>query len=114
MPELQGIDIREVWDYRLSTATPLIDRRSGTWVAQVWAKSNTDYDPANPATPLKEYDTGLLAESGDQFNADKLKVCYEWFLSVRDEFSRDDIEEIKPLVAQINEATAKLAQKGAA
>ena len=116
MPKNVGQNIREVWDYRLSHATPLIDRSSGTWVAQVWAKNNPDFDPANPETfskPLAEFDTGIPAEKGDAHDARKIAKCYEWFKSVRDEFARDDIEEIKPIVRDINEATAKLAARGA-
>ena len=116
MPEIKGVSIDEVWDYRLSNATPLIDRRGGTWVVQIWAKDNPDYDPSDPATlakPLVEHDTGLKAEHGDQFDAAKIAVCYEWLLTVRDQYSRDDIEELKPLVAQINSVNAALAERGA-
>ena len=112
MPEIQGVSIQEVWDYRLSTATPLIDRRGGTWVAQVWAKNNPDY-PTTLSKPLEEYDTGLPAEGGDQFDAAKLSRCYEWFRSVRDKYARDDIETLKPHVAKINQANAALAERGA-
>jgi len=44
--KIQGINIREVWDYRLSIASVFIDRRGGTWVCVVASKSNPDYVPA--------------------------------------------------------------------
>ncbi|MCH9836292.1 hypothetical protein K0U83_11555 [bacterium] len=116
MPEISGENIREVWDYRLSNATPLIDRRGGTWVAQVWAKANPDYDPADPSTlaaPLEVYDTGIPATPGDEHDPEKVLACYVWFLAVRDEYARADIEELKPFVATINQATAELALRGA-
>lgn len=116
MPEIQGVHIREVWDFRLSNATPLIDRRRGTWVAQIWAKNNPDYDPNDPSTlaePLEEYDTGIPVEKGDERDCAKVAKCYEWFKSVRDKYARDDIEELKPHVAKINQANAELAKRGA-
>lgn len=116
MPKLQGKNIREVWDFRLSRAVPVIDRRGGTWVVQIWAKTNPDYNPKDPSTlarPLEVYDTGIPAEDGDEYNTDKVKVCYEWLKTVRDNYSLDDIEDRKPIVAQINEANDKLAAMNA-
>lgn len=115
MPTIVGKHIREVWDYRLSEATPLIDRRSGTWRCQIWSKNSPDFvDGAQPAEPLEEHDTGIPSEPNDAYDEAKLKVCFEWFLAKRDQYARPDLEEIKPLVAQINEANAKLAERGAA
>ena len=107
--------IEDVWDYRLSTAAPLIDRRSGTWVVQIWSKNNPDYDPAaGPARPLEEYDTGIPFVPGDEHDEEKISICYDWLLSVRDKYSRPDIEELKPVVARIRKAQAELAARGAA
>ena len=109
-------NIREVWDYRLSTAVPTIYRDSGTWVVKIYAKENPDYDPAKPealAQPLAEHDTGIEAVEGDEYDPDKLRPCFEWLLSVRDEYALDDIEELKPIVKKINEANAKMAELGA-
>ncbi len=100
-----GRNIREVWDFRLSTASPLIDRRGGTWVVQIWANEGSPQ-------PLEEYDTGMPVEVNDQFDTKKLTVCYKWLLTVRDKYALPDIEERKPLVAQINAANAQLAQLG--
>ena len=110
-------DIKEVWDYRLSSAVPLIDRASGTWVVKIFAKDNEDYDPSKQKTmalPLEEFDTGIVYELGDEYDVSKLKPCYEWLLSVRDKYSLPNIEELKPVVSKINEANAKLAELGAA
>jgi hypothetical protein len=114
--KLQGKNIREVWDFRLSRATPLIDRRSGTWVVHIYDKVNPDYDPKKPETeakPLESHDTKIPAVEGDQFDTAKVKVCYEWLLKVRDKYALEDIEERKPIVAEINAANEKLAQLGA-
>lgn len=117
MPKtFNGLDIREVWDYRLSTAVPQIDRRGGTWVVQVWAKNAPDFDPTDPSTlakPLAEHDTGIPATPGDEHDAEKVKACYAWLYSVRDQYSRPDIEELKPHVAAINAANRELAKRGA-
>ena len=110
-------NIREVWDYRLSTACPTIDRSSGYWVVKIYSKTNPDYDPENPSTlalPLEEFDTGIEYELGDEYDVEKLTVCYEWLLSVRDNYAYDDIEKMKPIVAKINEENAKLAELGKA
>lgn len=113
MSEFEGVNIREVWDYRLSSAVPQIYTRGGTWVVQIWAKSSPDYDPSKPETmakPIEEHDTGIKAEAGDERDNEKLKTCYEWLLTRRDDYALENIEEIKPVVATINAATAKLAE----
>lgn len=112
----QGESIREVWDFRLSTAVPQITRVGGTWVAEVWAKNNSDYNPEDPSTIaqlLEAFDTGIAAEGGDEYDTEKVKACYAWFYKVRDKYALDDIEDRKPLVAQINAANDKLATMGA-
>ena len=108
-----GLNIREVWNFRLSTAAPVIDRRSGTWVVHIYAKNNPDYDPADPSTvaqPLESYDTGIPATPGDGYDAAKVAACYEWLYGVRDKYARPDIEELKPAVAKVEAANAALAE----
>lgn len=112
MPSIEGKEIREVWDFRLSSASPLIIRE-GTWKVQIWDKNNPDYDPENPQTlsaPLEEHDTGIAVERNDYHDTDKVKICYEWLLTVRDKYALPNIDELKPLVAKINEANTKLAE----
>jgi len=111
MSKIQGIHILEVWDFRLSTATPLIVREGKTWRVQIWSKENPDHDPARPETlssPLEEYDTGISSEKGDHRDRKKLMACYEWLHSVRDKYARADIEAIKPAVRKLREAEKEL------
>jgi len=111
MKEFQGIHILEVWDFRLSTAHPLVRNDLGdTWKVQIWANSNPDYDPENPDTlaePLEVHDTGIPCEAEDHWDAKKMKVCYEWLYSVRDKYARDHIELRKPVTKLINESNFK-------
>ena len=114
---IEGVHIREVWDFRLSSAVPGIDTRSGTWVVSIYAKENPDYDPDNSATlalPLEIHDTGIKSVFGDEYDKAKVSVCFEWLKSVRDKYSLDNIEELKPLVKDVNEENAKLSELGAA
>lgn len=113
--KLQGVNIREVWDFRLSTAVPQIDRSTGTWVVNIYSKTNPDYDPSKPETlakPLESHDTGIKFVTGDEYDSKKVISCFEWLLKVRDKYSLDDIDERKPLVAKINAANAALAELG--
>ena len=110
----KGIHINEVWDYRLSSAVPTI-RRDKTWIVEIHAKVNPDFNPNDPSTlalPLKTHDTGILVEDGDHHHRKKVAVCYKWLRSVRDEYSLHDIEERKPLVARIVAAMKDLADFG--
>ena len=119
MPEIKGEDIREIWNHRLSRAVPCIDRRGGTWVAQIWAKSHPDHRPGDTSTlamPLETFDTGIAAVEGDTHDREKIRACYVWLKSRRDEYALPNVEELKPTVAQIeaknqelHELNAKLA-----
>ena len=104
--QFEGVDIREVWNFRLSTAVPTIHREGGTWVVHIHSK-------VDGGEPLESHDTGIEAVSGDQFNKDNLIACYKWLYSVRDKYALEDIEERKPHVAQIEEVNKILAQMGA-
>jgi cytochrome oxidase Cu insertion factor (SCO1/SenC/PrrC family) len=113
MKKFEGKNIREVWDFRLSKATPVIDRRTGTWVVHIYSKVNPDYDPKKPETlakPLESHDTKIPAVTGDEHDVEKVKKCYKWLYSVRDKYSLPEIEKMKPEVAKINAANAKLAE----
>ena len=101
--KFNGVFISEVWDYRLSSAVPQIDTRSGTWVAHVYDKINPNFYPADPeeirlasiSKPLESFDTGIKTELGDEHDTKKVIACYEWFYSVRDKYALDNIKEIK-------------------
>lgn len=97
-------DIREVWDYRLSSAVPHMDRRGGTWLVVVCAKTGGE---------LEVFDTGLPVEDGDINDKQKLNVCYEWLRSVRHKYALPNIKQMKPLVKIINQANDELATLGA-
>lgn len=110
--EFKGLHILEVWDFRLSNAHPLVRNDIGdTWQVQIWANDNPDYDPEEPlAEPLEVHDTGIKCESGDCWDAEKMKACYEWLYSVRDKYARDHIELRKPITKLINESNANAAK----
>jgi len=112
MKKFEGKEIREVWDFRLSTANPLIDTRSGTWIVHIYSNKNPDFT-GKAAQPLESYDTGIKSEVGDEYDSSKVSKCYEWLYSVRDKYSRKNIEELKPHVKKINAANKALAELGA-
>lgn len=123
MSKILGIYTREVWDYRLSIATPTIYNSGKTWVVAIFSKNlpdhvapfrECDYDeneqpiPGSertnpgtpPAEPLEVHDTGIPTEHGDANDCAKVKVCYEWLLTVRDKYAMPNIEELKPWAAE--------------
>lgn len=108
---IEGKNTREVWDYRLSTASIYIDRRGGTWVCVIVSKSNPDYvEGAEPTEPLETYDTGIEAVEDDEYDTAKVAACYEWFKSVRDKYSHPNIEQLKPMAAKANKLMAEYAE----
>ena len=115
MSKFAGVNIREVWDFRLSTAVPHIDTRGGTWVVNICSRNNPDsVDGKAVQAPLESFDTGIASEKGDSYDPAKVAACYDWLLSVRDKYSLDNIEELKPIVAKINAANARQVELAAA
>jgi hypothetical protein len=111
MKELKGIDIKEVWDYRLSTVSIFIDNRGATWKVVVMKKRNQDYDPKHPETlakPLEVIDTHIPSTINDTWDTNKTKACFEIIYKIRDKYSRPDIEDLKPKVKNLNAATKAL------
>ena len=102
----EGKNIDEVWDYRLSTAVPVIERESGTWCVNLYSK-------VDGTVPIVSHDTGIEAVDGDERDESKVIPCFEWLYSVRDAYALDDIEERKPKVAAINKAVKALSDMGA-
>ena len=96
------VDIREVWDFRLSIGSPILYNNGETWIAKIWANDPGDED----CKSLKEYDTGIKT-NGDNFDNEAITACFEWLYSIRDEFSRDHIELRKPVVKLINDLNDK-------
>jgi hypothetical protein len=116
MKEFTGVDIKEVWNHRLSTAVPTINRDGATWVVEIWSKSNPDYVPGNEKTlakPLEVFDTGIKSEVGDHHDPAKIAKCYEWLYTKRDAYAHQNIEALKPIVASIEAKTADLLQLNA-
>lgn len=110
MKEFNGEFIREVWDFRLSSAVPTLYNTGDTWVVAIHAKNNPDYDPLRPETlaePLEVYDTGIPTKGGNINDREAIKACYEWLYSVRNKHALDHIELRKPLVKMINEANIR-------
>lgn len=109
--------ITEVWDYRLSKAAPLLytgmpeaeegydpETTGKNWVVCV-------YDKGERNTPLEVHDTGIPFIKGDKQNwQEGHDACYAFLREVRDKYSLDQIEELKPHVAEIRR-TDKLRQK---
>jgi len=93
MPEIQGINTREVFDHYLSTVTPTIYNRGkgDTWVICLDYKDGS----GNAETHV----TDILCERNDTYDCEKLKKCFEWIKSVRDKYSIPNIEEAKPEIA---------------
>ena len=103
-----GRSILEVWDYRLSTAQPMNYRGasdipgvpdSTNWIACV-------YDLGSKNEPLECHDTGVPVVAGDLHDGAGLDACFAFYRSVRDKYSRPEIEELKPEVAVIRAGIA--------
>ena len=109
--------ILEVWDYHLSHAQPInyrgqipVEQEDGSWklvphpnwVAVVYSQ----YDDNN--SPLEIHDTGVPVQPGDLHDGPGLDACYEFYRSIRDNHSIEEIEERKPEVAAIREYERKL------
>ena len=93
MTQHAGVEIREVWDFRLSVGSPILFNKGDTWVVQVFANDGGGV--------LAEHDTGIKT-TGNNFDTDAIAACYDWLRTVRDKFSREHLELRKPLVALIN------------
>lgn len=111
--DFKGVDIREVWDFRLSTACPAIYNSRETWQVEITSNISRDYDPEKPDTltaPLEVHDTGIPVDRDNLADPAAIAACYEWLYSVRDNYARDNIEELKPVVAEINRKNIEAAE----
>jgi hypothetical protein len=82
-------------------------------VVHIYSKSNPDFVDGKESKPLESHDTGIEVETGDEYDTTKVSKCYEWLHSVRDKYALDNIEELKPHVAKIEEANRALSELGA-
>ena len=102
MKKFKGVFIREVWDFRLSKAAPMLYNNGDTWIVKLHCNATGDV--------LEEHDTGISAVKDgvcDNWDREGINACYVWLYSVRDNYSRGHLKERKPVVKMINEANSK-------
>ena len=97
MTQHAGVNILEVWDWRLSIGAPMLFNKGKTWVVKIMANDGSGV--------LDEHDTGVKT-TGNNFDYVAIAACYDWLRTVRDKYSRDHIELRKPVAAMINYANA--------
>lgn len=100
MTKHKGEHIREVWDWRLSNACPMLFNGGETWVVKITANDGSGV--------LEEHDTGYPTGEYNPHDKKAVAKCYDWLRTVRDKYSRDHIELRKPVVALINEANREV------
>ena len=103
MAKHKGEHIREVWDWRLSNACPMLFNSGETWIVKIMANDGSGV--------LEEHDTGYPTLVDGKYNPHDAKAvaqCYDWLRTVRDKYSRDHIELRKPVVALINNANREV------
>ena len=108
--DFQGVDIREVFDFRLSLGSAVLFNSGEFWAVKIM--SNTA--PDGESIVLAEHTTTVPTRiDGVQDPREPFGVCtcYAWLHSVRDQFSRDHIEIRKPVVAMINAANLVASDK---
>jgi hypothetical protein len=103
MKTYEGKDIREVWDWRLSRGNPVLYNDGDTWVIRVYANSAPDGERVMLKEIVTEMPT-VVNGVRDVNDHAAIAKCYELLRAVRDEFSRDHIEDRKPVVKLINES----------
>lgn len=91
-----GVDIREVWDWRLSIAQPILFNDGETWVIRIYANVAKDGESAL----LEEIETDIPTAGTDIVEGQAR--CYPLLRAIRDKYSRDDIDERRQMVAEIN------------
>lgn len=106
--------ILEVWDYRLSTAQPMnykglpkipgMDEKLWEDAKDKWCGVIFSQDEKREA--LEIFNSGVKAEV-HHTDADMPDSIYEFYRSVRDKYSRENIEELKPHVAEIRALDVK-------
>lgn len=104
MSEIKGIYTKEVWDWKLSTVKPTL-YNSGQEFWRIALRDNTT------GKVVREHTTDIPCEKGDAYDYSKVAKCFEWLKSVRDEYARPDIEELKPKVAFARLVEADLHEK---
>jgi len=92
----RGVQTREVWDFRLSTASPVLHNSGKTW--------RIDIHPLvdGTGTPLESIETDIPVEKGEKGLIKGQAACFAILRTMRDKYSHPDIEELKPVAAAIN------------
>ena len=110
MKTFAGKDIREVWDWRLSNANPILYNNEDLWIVRIFDNAA----PAGERVLLAEHITDMetVGENGERNVHDYAAIaeCYEWLYGVRDQYSKENIEELKPEVAAINAKNLELSE----
>jgi len=97
--DFTGKETLEVWDFRLSIGSPILYANEDTWVVRIWAN-----DPGDETRKLLEEYATEIPTNGDVHDPEGISACYEWLYSVREKYSRDHVEERKPVCRMINAA----------
>lgn len=100
----QGVDIREVWDWRLSIAQPILFNNGEIWIIRIYANEAADGESAL----LEEIETDIPTAGVSIIEGQQR--CYPMLREIRDKYSRDNIDELKPKVAAINAANRAAAE----
>jgi hypothetical protein len=98
--DFEGVDIREVWDWRLSNGMAILYDDGPTWAVRVWANN----PPEGEVKQLLAEHVTDVATCGDPRDPEGVAACYEWLHSIRDDHARDNIELRKPVCAMIQGA----------
>lgn len=101
MSDLKGVNILEVWDFRLSKASPILYDSGKNWVVKIFAKDGSGL--------LAEHETDV-ATTGNPRDPAGVIACYEFLKSIRDDYSLDHIEQRKPVTRLINAANAEASE----
>ena len=124
MKTFEGRAIREVWDWRLSLAQPVLFNSGDTWLIKIIA--NDPGDPIWDEWPDVVLETGKNSErlvcevvetdiptcdangKRNSLDCDAISRCYEIIYPLRDKYSLDCIDLRKPVVKLINESSAEI------
>jgi len=108
--DFKGVDIREVWDWRLSVGAPILFNQGEFWVVKVFANQSLD----GQCSLLAEHTTKIktIDDQGqrDAYDPAGVCACYAWLHSVRDKYKRPDFEQLLEPVAAINRENRRLAE----
>ena len=94
--DFKGVDIREVFDFRLSLGAAFLFNSGEFWAVKIISNTSPDDGPETLAEHITDVPTTTVPD------AEGIKACYAWLHSVRDNIARDHIELRKPVVALIN------------